>query len=181
MKYFTDGSFLGGTRVINSFASSVDTTGDEENKKYTRLNHINQFKSFLYSQLRMNLLESPINGNSTCVRRKEPRAGMTGTAVAAVHEHRRVKTLKERQPDKTKVTEDVAASKQALPIRMISTKWQVDRPLPHRLNTEECAEILVTNVISSSCNALHSSTKETSSARTSTPIAISALEKISLV
>jgi hypothetical protein len=129
----------------------------------------------------MNLLESPINGNKTCVKRKEPRAGMAGTAVAAVHEHRRVKILKERHPDKTKVTEDVAASKHALPIRMISTKWQVDRPLPHRLNTEECAEILVTNVISSSCNAFHSSTKETSSARTSTPMAISALEKISLV
>jgi hypothetical protein len=128
----------------------------------------------------MNLLESPINGNKICVKRKEPRAGMVGTAVAAVNEHRRIKILKERQPDKTKITPCVAASRHALPIRMISTKWLVAW-LPHRLNTEECAEIQVAKRISSSCNEFHSSTKETSSARTSTPMAMSALEKISLV
>jgi hypothetical protein len=126
----------------------------------------------------MNLLESPIIGNIICVKRKEPMAGIVGIAVAAVHEHRIVNILKETHPDKTKVTPCVAASRHALPTRMISTKWQVDR-LPHRLNTDECAEILVTNTISSSCNAFHSSVIEKSSARTSTPTAMSALENIS--
>jgi hypothetical protein len=126
----------------------------------------------------MTLLERPIIGNIICVKRKEPMAGIVGTAVAAVHEHSIIKMLKETQPDKTNVTPCVAASKHARPTRMISIKWQVDR-LPHRLNTEECAEILVTKTISSSCIAFHSSVMEKSSARTSTPTAMSALEKIS--
>lgn len=147
--------------------------------KVLNMHHIKQFKNCLFT-LSMNLLESPIKGNKSCVKRKEPRAGMVGTAVAAVNEHRRVKILKDRQPDKTKITPCVAASRLALPIRMISTKWLVAW-LPQRLNTEECAEIHVTNVISSSCNVFHSSMKEASSDRTSTPMAMSALEKISLV
>lgn len=142
------------------------------------MNHVSQLKRCSCSQGKMNLLDSPIIGNKNCVKRKEPIEGIAGTAVAAVHEHRKMKMPKETQPNNTNVTPCVAASKQARPTRMISTKWQVDL-LPHRLNTDEYAEMLVTNTISSSCNAFHSSVMEKSSDRTSTPTAMSELEKIS--
>lgn len=107
---------------------------------------------------------------------------MVGTEVDAVQGHKTMNKLNERHPDKTKLTPDVAASKQVRPTRIMSTKWLVAR-LPHKLNTDECAEILVTNAISSSCNAFHLpeslSLNVISSARTFAPMAISALEKIS--
>lgn len=91
-EYCCVGSFLGGTLVIKSFASSADA------------------------------IDSPIMGSKIWVYRKEWRADIVGTAVAAVHEQSNANMANERPPDKTKLTLDVAASRHALPMRIISTK-----------------------------------------------------------
>lgn len=80
-------------------------------------------------------IDDPIISN-TSMYKNDPSAGITGTAVAAVHGHKSIKIPNERLPDNTKATAAVTASREARPIRMISIKWQIEL-LPGRLNTEE--------------------------------------------
>lgn len=67
-------------------------------------------------------IERPISSKIICVYKKDPRAGMIGTAVAAVHGQSSMNMPNERYPTNTKPTADVTASKDARPIRIICNK-----------------------------------------------------------
>lgn len=70
------------------------------------------------------------------MQRKQPIKGIDGTTVAAVHGQSSMKMQKERWLDKVKLAEDVAASRHARPMRMISMMWRVAL-WPERLKMDE--------------------------------------------
>jgi hypothetical protein len=51
-----------------------------------------------------------------------------------------MKTPYDKRPERKNVAEDVVASREARPMRMICNTFAVAL-LPHKLNTDECAEI----------------------------------------